>query len=259
MLSFIFFFSWVSQQGHSETFFGEFKTGLIELKDFRYQVFMYVPENVKPGRYYPLVITVPDMDEAPSEAIARWTGVADRMTVIVLALGYKRLEDLPNAFDRWFFEVKSMAQSVYPVNTRKIFLVGEKGGGAYASYLAVNYPEEFSAVAVLDGVLGGQFEPLMRIPSQPQSQMPVYVAYHQKEGEASAVLEQRALEFQKKGYVIEVKKFGKDVDFHKRDFKKEVLDWLFEKSESWNVMRKQDEKTFKEKFRRGVKEFFTVS
>ncbi len=259
VLSFIFFFGWVSQLGHSETFFGEFKTGLIELKDFRYPVYMYVPENVKPGRLYPMVITIPDSGEDPDKTIAKWTGVADRMTMIILTPTYKRLDDLPTSFDRWFFEVKSMAQSVYPINTHKIFLVGEKDGGAYASYLGITYPEEFSGLAVVNGPFGGPFKALMRYQSKSEGQLPVYVALQPKANEAVEPIEEQALEMQGKGYVVIVKQFDDSVDFNKREFKKELLDWLSEKSEDWQAVAKQEKKPFKEKFRRGVKEFFTVS
>jgi len=242
----------------ADTFFGEFKTGLIEIQDFKYPVFFYVPESVKPGSRYPLIISIPDEGEKPSENVQKWVKIADSMSLLVLVPTYKRLDELPNAFDRWFFQVKEMTSSAYPVNPGKIYLVGEHGGAAYAAYLGVNYPDEFSAIGILEGPLGGQFEKLMKLQTRPAEQIPIYIAWKEGDPDKLRQVEERALEFQENGYFVEFKKFPDDTDFSKRGFKKEMLRWMSDKSADWESVVSQSKKTFKEKFRKGVKEFFTI-
>ncbi len=224
---------------------------------FNYPVFIYVPEHLEPGKRYPLVVVLPDAGEEAKEAIERWSGTAKRMSFIVLTPTYQRLEDLPEKYDRWFFEVKSLAASMYPVNPQKIFLVGGEAGADYAIYAGINYPEEFSGVAALEGTMGGPFSKILNYQESRDKQVPIFVAMREAEARDDEV-EARALRLQEKGYLIEVETYGEETDFSKRDFQIELIRWLDEKSQHWDRLMQEEDKTLGDKIRRGVREFFTV-
>lgn len=258
LVLFFIFCTAFSSISPAETFFGETKTGLIEVEGFRNPVFMYVPDTLKPGQKYPLVISIPDFSQTADENIKEWTTVADRMSLIILSPTYKFLDGLPNQFDRWFFELKHLMVSVYPVNPEKIFLVGSKEGAQYAGYLGTNYPEEFSGVVLVEGSWSGKFEKLLRLQNRPAKQRPFYVALREGQTEIIHNAEQKAYQFESKGYFVEIKQYSEAEDFTKVAFKKELIQWLSSRSEDWSGLINQNQKSWKEKFRRGVKDFFTV-
>ena len=61
----------------------------------------------------------------------------------------------------------------------------------------------------------------------------------------------------KKGYLIQLAQLKKGQELDK-EFKKQMLEWLDDKSEKWQVIVKKSQKTVKERAKKAVKNFFTV-
>lgn len=249
----------------ADTFYGEPKTGLIEIKDFAHPVFLYVPETLKPGRKYPLIIAVPKMGGDPAESVEYWKRLASRQSFIVLSPTLKRLEDVPYDYDKWFFQVKAFISTMYPINKEKIFLVGMDSGAEYAGYLGINYSNEFSAAALLGGSwMGGETHQselykLLYLQSRSDAQIPFYVALKQGQNTLLQQTELEASKLEKKGYLVQVSQLKEGETFDSQDFKKQLIKWLDVKSEQWEVVAAEDRKTFKEKFRKAVRDFFIVN
>jgi hypothetical protein len=258
VLFFIFLLRFLPLEAHAATYIGEIETGLTELRDFTYPVYIFVPPIIQPERKYPLIISIPDPGEAPEKNIELWTSIAKRQSLIVLVPTSKRIEDVPFDFDRWFFQLKAVVVNKYPVNPTKIYLIGNMGGAHYAAYLGINFPEEFSAVALLGGSWIGKYEKLMKWQDSPTAQLPFFVVLKEDQEQLFQETQARAYVLDQKGYPIRLTRFQKGEEYLNSDFKKELLKWLEEKSESWQVVVQKREKTFKEKARRAIKNFFVV-
>ncbi len=243
---------------YAMTFVGEVKTGDLELADFAYPVYLFVPDNVQPGRKYPLIIAIPREGGDPKESLELWRSVAKRNTVLVLAPTFQPIDDTPYKWDRWFFQMKAVLTQMYPVNQKKIFLTGTDSGAHYAAYLGINYPDEFAAVALLGGSWVGKFEKLMRYRSDAPMQIPFYVALKEDQNDLMQAAEKRGLDLSRKGYMLQVMQFGKGEEYLNTKFKDELLKWMTEKSESWQEVVEKEQKTFKEKFKQGIKDFFVI-
>ena len=229
------------------TFFGTIPTGLVELKDYKYPVFLFVPENYKADRDYPLIVSVPAEGESAEKNIKYWVRLAKSQSLIVVAPTNLRPEDLPTKMDEWLLSIKKDVMQRYRITSRKIYLVGLEGGAHYAAYLGVKYPEEFSAVALLGGSWIGKFEKLMRLQSKPRKQRPFYVAMTQEDPALFEKTRQRAFQFEKKGYPVSMEPLEKKEDLSSDEFKKKLVTWFEEKSESWQRVVEDSKKKFKEK------------
>ena len=258
VLFFIFLIGFMPIRIQADTFLGETETGLIELKDFTYPVYIFIPPTLQPERNYPLIISIPDQGEAPEKNVELWTSIAKRQSMIVLVPTMKRIEDVPYDFDRWFFEMKTLVVHKYPVNQTKIFLVGNKAGATYAAYLGINYPEEFSAVGLLAGSWGGRYDKILQFKSSPAQQLPFFVALKEDQEELFKQTEATATRLVQKGYPIKLVRFQKGEEFLNSDFKKELIAWLDEQSDKWRLVVEKTQKTLKERARRAVKNFFVV-
>jgi len=258
VLFFIFLIGFTPLPIAADTFVGEIETGLIELKGFGYPVYIFVPPTLKPEQKYPLIISIPNQGEAPEKNIELWTSIAKRQSMIVLAPVMERIEDVPFDFDRWFFQLKALVVNQYPVNPKKIFLVGKDGGANYAAYLGINYPEEFSAVGLLAGSWAGRFQKIMQFQTSPVRQLPFFVALKEDQGELFQQTELEAAKLVEKGYPIKLVRFQKGEEFLSSEFKKEVIAWLEDQSAKWQAVSEKSQKTFKEKTRKAIKNFFVV-
>ncbi len=239
-------------------FLGKAATGIQELKDYRYPVSLYVPESYNPSRTYPFLIAVPDSNENPAKYIEEWQSVARKKNMIVLVPSLQmRDEDVPYTTDKWLFAIKSDIQKQYKIDGKKIFLVGKNLGAHYAGYLGVKYPQEFSAVALLDRSWAGPFEKLMQFRKSPADQRPFYAAVSKTDEAGYKEAERVAFEMTRSGYPVYLEKADKDA-FATSEFKKKVVDWLEEKSASWSQAAAESGKSFKAKTRQAVKEFFEV-
>ena len=261
-VSFLVFF-WIfslffSLTGQAATFFGNLPTGLIELTDYKYPAFLYVPANYKPEKTYPLIITVPEEGEAPDKNIEFWLGIAKRKSMLVLAATNLWSEDTPDRIDKWFLGIKKDVSDRYHIAPEKIYLIGKGGGAHYVTYLMTRHPEEFSAAAAIDGSWVGKFEKLLEPQSAPRNQRPIYVALANDDPGFFEKTEKWAYRFEKKGYPVYLEKLKKGDEISSDEFKKKLLAWLEEKSQKWQQVIRENQKSMKEKIRSGVEDYVTL-
>ncbi|MDP3921563.1 MAG: hypothetical protein Q8R76_12260 [Candidatus Omnitrophota bacterium] len=242
-----FVFLTVPHVSMADTFFGVVPTGLVELQDYKYPVYLFVPKNYKPDRDYSLIITVPGEGESPEKNIQFWTGVAKRRSMLVLAPTNIWPEELPYTVDSWLLGIKKDVMARYRISSEKIFLIGKEGGSHYASYLGTKYPEEFSAVALLGGSWSGKFQKLIRPESKSRKQRPFFVALKPDQSELMAETQEIAKQFEDKGYPVYLIKLEVGEEFESAEFKKRLLSWLEENAENWQRVVSENRKSWKEK------------
>lgn len=241
-----------------DTFFGNLPTGLLELQNYRYPVYLYVPENYKPDRNYPLLVSVPDEGQAPEEQLQYWANTAKRKSMFVLCATNLWPEDVPYSMDEWLLGIMSDVAQRYRIDKSKTFLVGEKGGAHYAAYLATNHPNEFSSAVLLDGTWSGKFEKLLQLRSRAARQVPFLVVASSQDADRLSQIEKEATEYEKKGYLIALMKV-ESWDQSKSDlFKRKVLEWLEANSETWQKRIRESQKSWKEKTVLWFENFFHV-
>lgn len=242
----------------AETFFGTVPTGLVQLQDYKYPVFLFVPPNYKPDRGYAMILAIPGEGELPEDALKFWMGIAKRRSMIVLAPTNLRPEDMPNAMDTWILGIMKDVTARYRVASDRIFLIGKDSGAHYAAYLGVQYAEAFSGVALLGGAWDGKFQKLIYSRKRPGEQLPIMIALHNEQSDLLAATERQALEFEKRGYPVTLLRMEPGETFEDSDFRKHVLEWLDTSSEDWKRVRSEREKSFKERFRKWLDQFFRV-
>ena len=176
--------------------------------------------------------------------------------MIILAPSNIWPEDMPTRIDEWFLKIKKDVVDRYQVSPRKIYLVGKEGGAHYAAYLGTKYPNEFSAVALLGGSWAGKFEKIIEPQSRPRRQLPFFVALKDPDPDLLTETQQKASQFEKKGYPVYLVQLGKDEEFDSDPFKQKLLDWFDEKSAKWHERVEESKKSWKEKTSMAVEEFF---
>ncbi len=239
-------------------FLGKAVTGMQALEGYRYPVSLFVPDSYNPAKIYPFLIAIPDVEQDPAKYIEEWKSVAQKKNMIVLVPSLKiRNEDVPYTTDEWLLGLKKDIQKQYRVDTNKIYLSGRKMGAQYAGYLGVKYPEEFSAVALLEDSWAGPFEKLVRYQKSAGGQRPFFAAISKKDEDLYKEAERVAYGMTRKGYPVYLEKAEPEA-FGTRDFNKHVLDWLDEKSASWAQTISESGKSLKAKTKQAVKEFFEV-
>ncbi|MBI3313643.1 MAG: hypothetical protein HYZ83_05370 [Candidatus Omnitrophica bacterium] len=258
VLFFVFLFSSLIAQATADNFSGTIPTGLLELKDYKYPVFLYVPPTYEPDKDYPLLIALSGEGETPEKNMEYWSGMAKRNNVIVLSPVSMWAKDMPGNLDKWLIGLKDDVMDRYRISPQRVYLVGRNKSAHYASYLGVNYPDEFSAVAMVGGSVTGIFDKLMKFQTSPERQRPLLMMVPEEQSQVLKETEQRAYEFEKKGYPVYLKKIAKGEDVSSNDFKKQILDWFEEKSKDWQDNIKKSKKTFKAKWNKGVKDFFAL-
>lgn len=257
---FLFFFCFLlgSLKLEATTFFGTVQTGLFKLQDYKHAVYLFVPPKYNADRDYPLMISIPGLDESPEENIRYWLGLAKRKSMIVVAPTNLWPQDVPDRMDEWILRIKRDVEERYRISPVRTFLVGKGLGAHYASYLATKYPQEFSAVALLGGSWVGQFEPLIFPQKKPYKQVPFFVALTGAQEGLMHETRKIALEFEKRGYPVYVVSLGGDQSMAADEFKKKVLEWLEDKSRVWHQVAEESKKPFKERFLSNLEEFFRL-
>lgn len=250
-----FFFTSITSL-FADTFYGNRPTGFLRLKEYRYPVYLYVPEHYKPERVFPLIVSLPAPGEDPKKHIESWMPFAKRRGLIVLSCELMlRYTEVPYRTDLWLLRMKNEVASRYNIPEKQIFLIGVKENAHYAAYLGTNYPKEFSAVALLDGSWVGPLEHLLHLESRPIKQIPFFVMINEKDA-GRAGIEEKALKLTDKGYPVYMELSKGKVDYSELDFRQRLLKWLREKGQSWQRVIDESQKSFKERFRKGLREFF---
>jgi len=255
----LFIVSGAVRFGIAETFFGEAPTGLLELKDYKYPVFLYVPKSYTPAKPYAFIMTVPGEGEDPDKNIAFWKGIGKRRSMLVMAPHNMWPEDLPYHMDQWLFNVKKDISSVYRLAPHRKYVIGKDEGAHYALYLGTTYPQEFSGVAVLGvDAWTGRFEPLLKPKSDPNEQLPILMVLKSDQGDKAKSAKKKAYEFESKGYPIEILQLEKGQKFSDYGVKKQIIEWLDDKSEKWTRVVEEKNKTLKQKFKNWFQDHFLV-
>jgi hypothetical protein len=243
----------------SAAFIGDAKTGLLELADSKVPVSIFVPTTYTPSKQYPLLILIPAHNFSLQDQIKEWSSIAKQKSYILLAPDIRiRDNDVPYRVDEWLLGLKKNISDRYHINPRKIFLVGEAEGATYAGYLGLKYPHAFSAVGLTGGSWVGAFEQMTQTSSRARKQVPFFVALPQGETRLLQSTESKAYQLTKKGYPIYFEKVSDKKEFRSPDYKKRMITWLEEKSQTWTQVIQDKEKSFKEKVAMTVEDFFVV-
>ncbi len=226
-------------------------TGLLQLPDYRYPVYLFVPDNYEPKKDYALIVATPEENKSVEEAIQFWVSIARRKSMLVLMpTAILRPGSEPQRMDEWLMQIMSDVCTRYRIDKEKIFLGGVGPEAAhYASYLGINFPEKFSAVALLGGAWPGYLEQYMKFSTSIRKQPPFFVAF--ETGTNPEIIQQvrnKALSLEKKGYAIHLVELPQGEGFQDREFKAQLIDWMNEKSEHWYQALSTSKKTFKERF-----------
>ena len=230
----------------ADTFFGERATGLTKLEEYRYPVYLYVPEYSEPTRSLPLIISLPDDGEDPKKHAESWALFAKQNNLIVLTPEIRlRYTDVSYQTDSWLTGIKRNVVKRYQVAESKIFLIGTGSNAHYAAYLGAKYPKEFSAVALLGGSWVGPLEGLIPIESRPGKQLPFFVSLI-KESEATiSTAEKKAAELTRDGYPVYFEVLEKKQTFIIPNFRQRMIAWLDEKSQSRQITVAESQKSLK--------------
>ena len=234
-------------------------SGIIELSGFKYPVFLYAPNDYKTDRTYPLIVMAPSEAITAQDQIEYLTGLAQRRGVFIMApyVLWPKPGLTPYTLDKWILSTKKDVVDHFPINKKRIYLIGKDSGAHYAAYLAIKYPQEFAAVALLGKAWQGQFEQLVEPRSGVENQVPFYIALKAGGGEKTRN-QSWFNKLQAKNYPIYLMEYQKDDELNELDFKKTVFEWLEERSQTWAVVVAKSRQTWKGKFKKGVKDFFAV-
>jgi pimeloyl-ACP methyl ester carboxylesterase len=234
-------------------------SGLLEVDGYKYPVYLFVPKDYKLDRTYAMIMIAPAEFAKAEQQIEYLTGLAQRKSLFILApyVLWPKSGTTPYTLDEWLLSVKKDILERFPINKKRVYLVGKGSGAQYAGYLAVKYPQEFSAVALLGEAWDGPFSQLVDPQSDAVDQVPFYVAL-KADGDAKARNQAWFDKLQQKGYPIHLVDYQTDAELDQLDFKKSVFDWLEATSQSWAVSAANSQTGWKGKFKKGVKDFFVV-
>ena len=232
--------------GWAVTFFGEIPKGLVEIKDYRYPIYVFVPPGHDNFLFNSMVLLIPDSRESPDEMVQEWLRIAKKKNLIVVVPAIQReRDDVPYHTDEWMLKVKRDLADRYHVG--RTYLVGKGEGAHYAAYLAASHAGEFSGAGLLDGSWVGPFEKLMHLSGRPSGQIPFFISLYAPDAELMKQTENRAYRFTAKGYPVYLEKFEKGEKVDALDLKTRMMDWLQKKAETWAQVVASSSKTKKEK------------
>jgi hypothetical protein len=234
-------------------------SGLIEVSGYKYPVYLFVPKDYKTDRTYAMIMLAPAESAKAEKQIEYLTGLAQRKSIFILApfVLWPKAGDTPYTLDQWLLTVKKDVIERYPISPKRVYLVGKDSGGHYAAYMGVKYPGEFAAIALLGEAWDGQFSQLVDPRSDTADQVPFFIAL-KAVGNAKARNQVWFDKLQQKGYPLHLVDYQNEKDLAELDFLKTVFDWLEVTGQNWSVTRAQSQKSWKGKFKKGVKDFFAV-
>lgn len=237
-----------------------FPTGLFQITDYKYPVLFYAPSEYRPDRTYPLVIVAPSEGAKAQEGIAYLKGLADRRSVFILSTEgvAPQSGSTPYALDDWLIQIKKDIMKRFPINSKKIYLLGRDTGAHYAAYLAVKYPQEFTGAALIGAAWAGVYEKLILPSSNPEKQMPFFIVFRADQADVQKKNEVWLAKFQAKGYPLKYTEVKNADETGALEFKKDMFDWLDTTSQSWSATVAKSRTGFKSKFKQGLKDFFAV-
>ncbi len=234
-------------------------SGLVEVSGYKYPVFLFAPKDYKTDRTYAMIMIAPAESAKAEQQIEYLTGLAQRKSVFILApyVLWPKAGDTPYTLDAWLLSVKKDVMERFPISKKRVYLLGKDLGAHYAAYLAVKYPKEFAAVALLGQAWDGPFSQLVDPRSDAADQVPFYIAL-KADGEVRSRNQVWFEKFQQKGYPLHLVDYKNDEELNDLEFKKSVFDWMETMGQSWEASVAQGPKDWKGKFKKGVKDFFAV-
>ena len=243
--------------GFAATFFGETPPeGLIELKEYSNPVYVFVPPGHDGFLVNSMVLLIPDSLEVPDALVQEWLKIAKKKNLIVAVPALKmNPADVPYRTDEWILKLKKDLVNRYHIG--KTYLIGKGVGAHYSAYLAMQHPEEFSGIGLIDGSWVGDFEKLIQVSGRPAKQVPFFVSLHAPEASKAQETEKWGYQLSAKGYPLYMEKFGKDEKVDSVDLKMRMINWLQKKAESWAEVVANSGKTKKEKISNWLGEFIS--
>jgi hypothetical protein len=234
-------------------------SGLVEVSGYKYPVFLFAPKDYRTDMTYPMIMIAPAESAKAEKQIEYLTGLAQRRSIFVLApyVLWPKEGDTPYRLDEWLLTVKRDMVERFPINKKRVYLVGKDLGAHYAAYMGIRYPKEFAAVALLGQAWDGPFSQLIDPHSDPTNQVPFYVAL-KADGDARAKNQVWFDKLQKKGYPLNLVDYKTDEELNELEFKKSVFEWMETTGQSWAASAAKSQQTWKGKFKKGVKDFFAV-
>lgn len=234
-------------------------SGVVEVSGYKYPVFLFIPKDYKTDRTYAMIMIAPAESAKAEKQIEYLAGLAQRKSLFILApyVLWPKAGDTPYTLDAWLLTVKKDVMDRFPISRKRVYLVGKDLGGHYAAYMAVKYPKEFAAVALLGEAWDGPFSELVQPRADAADQVPFYVAL-KAGGDARARNQVWFDTLQQKGYPIHLVDYKTDEELNDLEFKKAAFDWMEDMGQSWEASVAQGPKTWKGKFKKGVKDFFAV-
>jgi pimeloyl-ACP methyl ester carboxylesterase len=234
-------------------------SGLLEINGYKYPVYLFAPKDYKLDRTYSMVMFAPAESIKAEDQIEYLTGLAQRRSFFILApyVLWPKSGTTPDSLDSWLLSVKNDVMDRFPINKKKVYLIGKDSGAHYAAYMAVRYPKEFSAAALIGEAWDGPFSPLIHPQTGAENQVPFYIAL-KADGDAKARNQAWFEKLQQDGYLLRLADYKADTELTELEFKKSVFDWLEEASQSWSASVAAGPKGWKGKFKKGVKDFFAV-
>jgi pimeloyl-ACP methyl ester carboxylesterase len=234
---------------------GELPTGLVELKEFRYPVYLFVPPGYKKTKERSMVAVFPS-ESSLEEAANKWSELAKKRNMLVLISEAKvRDEDVPYQFDTWFLNVQKTLAQRYGVT--RTFLLGEGLAAHYAAYLGLKYPDRLAGIATLGGSWVGPFAKLTKLSAKPRGQAPFFAALPQddkKAAEAQATAERMTA----KGYDVRLLMLEKKDEEKTGHFREMMIDWLVKSAAAHETKLRTSKKSLKEKTSTAFEEFFSM-
>lgn len=234
---------------------GELPTGLVELKEFRYLVYLFVPPGYKKAKERSMIAVFPS-DDALENSVNDWTELAKKRNMLILVSEAKvRDTDVPYPFDDWFLNVQKTLALRYGVS--KTYLVGEGNSAHYISYLGLKHPEKFAGVGAVGDSWVGPFAKLTKLSGKPRNQAPFFVALPQKDKNAAAA-QKTAEEMTAKGYEVRLVMLDKKDEEKTARFRDMMADWFIKSAIAHDMKLRTSKKSFKQKASTAFEEFFSM-
>ena len=234
-------------------------SGLVEVSGYKYPVFLFAPKDYKLDRTYAMIMVAPAEDAKAEQQIEYLSGLAQRKSIFILApyVLWPKGGDTPYTLDTWLLSVKKDMEERFPISKSRVYLVGKDSGAHYAAYMATKHPKEFAAAALFGQAWSGPFSELVQPQTDGADQIPFFVAL--KTGsEARAKNQSWFDKLQGEGYPIHLVEYKNDEELADLEFKKSAFEWMETASQNWTTSVGKQQKTWKGRFKKGVKDFFAV-
>lgn len=236
-------------------FEGKAPTGLFVLEK-NHPYYLYVPPDYSAEKSWGFLILVGQKEKDPEAVVNPWIEWAKQNHFLIMVPSvFPRDGSVPELVDKWILGVKSETGERYRIDRSQTLLMGIGSGAHYAAYMGLNYPKEFSGAILVRGAWAGTFEKLMKPQSNPNEQIPFFVALDQKD-KGFAKQREWTLKLEKKGYQITVVNLDLGEAFSK--VQERILAWHEQRIAPKPLVTKAPRKTFKQKWHGVVKDFFEV-